>query len=435
MKYIFRLLTIAVLILVSLFTSCSDNTETPVPKPSIVSFSPGHGLVGATITITGTNFSTTSAENVVKFNGIAATVTNATSTQLTTTVPAGATTGKLTVSVTGNTIQSLTDFMIDLVVELQSIVSFSPTHGLVGTTVVITGTNFSTTSAENVVKFNGIAATVTNATSTQLTTTVPAGASTGKLSLTVSGNTIQSTTHFTVDLPAVVCLLTKFTSVGSEHPDDDLNTTYSTTFEYNDKGELIMFSDDSESSNFTYVDGLVTEVKTVEDDATTIDKWTYNVNKLVNHVESATTYDGGEFASTKDFVYDDAKKLISIKRMSVDATDYLMTFTYTGDNVTAYVAQDIDNDEEMENGTYTDYDTKKNPFKLLAKATGNQAFFLSEVTSAQLLSLNNAITVNMSLDQSNTSVYEYDANNNVTKQTITYAKGGKDIITFEYSCK
>ncbi|WP_343037782.1 DUF3500 domain-containing protein, partial [Pseudoxanthomonas gei] len=67
-----------------------------------------------------------------------------------------------------------------------------------GTSVVITGTNFSTTPASNTVTFNGVAATVSAATGTSLTVAVPAGATTGKLVVTVGSNTVASTSDFTV---------------------------------------------------------------------------------------------------------------------------------------------------------------------------------------------------------------------------------------------
>ena len=71
--------------------------------PTITSFSPSSGLVGTSVTITGTNFNTTPANNVVIFGATKATVTAATSTQLTVTVPTGATYAPITVlnTVTG----------------------------------------------------------------------------------------------------------------------------------------------------------------------------------------------------------------------------------------------------------------------------------------------------------------------------------------------
>ncbi|MBI4930887.1 MAG: T9SS type A sorting domain-containing protein [Bacteroidetes bacterium] len=58
----------------------------------------------------------------------------------------------------------------------QTITSFSPTSGPVGTTVTITGTGFNTTPASNIVFFGATMATVSAATAISLTVTVPSGA-------------------------------------------------------------------------------------------------------------------------------------------------------------------------------------------------------------------------------------------------------------------
>ena len=58
---------------------------------------------------------------------------------------------------------------------LLAIISFSPISGPVGTTVTINGTNFSTTPTNNIVYFGRVKATVTAATSTSLTVSVPPG--------------------------------------------------------------------------------------------------------------------------------------------------------------------------------------------------------------------------------------------------------------------
>jgi gliding motility-associated-like protein len=84
-----------------------------------------------------------------------------------------------------------------------SITSFNPSSGPIGTTVTITGVNFSSTPANNIVTFNGIAAVVTASTATSITTTVPAGATTGVISVTLSGATGISATAFTVTSPVL----------------------------------------------------------------------------------------------------------------------------------------------------------------------------------------------------------------------------------------
>ena len=79
-----------------------------------------------------------------------------------------------------------------------AILGFSPTQGAVGQTVTIQGQNFNTTPNSNTVEFNGTAATVTAATANSLTTTVPAGATTGPISVTVGSSTATSSSNFTV---------------------------------------------------------------------------------------------------------------------------------------------------------------------------------------------------------------------------------------------
>jgi hypothetical protein len=70
----------------------------------------------------------------------------------------------------------------------------APDSGAYNTSVTITGTNFSTTTSDDIVMFNGTAATVSAATATQLTVTVPKGAGTGAIKLTVATNTITGPT-------------------------------------------------------------------------------------------------------------------------------------------------------------------------------------------------------------------------------------------------
>ncbi|MFC4233244.1 beta strand repeat-containing protein [Parasediminibacterium paludis] len=68
----------------------------PAGPPTITSFAPILGKPGDVITITGTNFSTTPANNIVFFGATRAAVTAATTTSLTVTVPKGATYAPIT---------------------------------------------------------------------------------------------------------------------------------------------------------------------------------------------------------------------------------------------------------------------------------------------------------------------------------------------------
>jgi hypothetical protein len=173
-------------------TVSSPTNFTVLPTPIITEFSPTSGAVGATVIITGTDFS---ASPVVAFGGISATVSASTSTSITTTVPVGATSGPISITTSGVTITSATNFTV---LPAPTITGFSPGSGAVGATINISGTNFNTTPSQNVVRFNGTLATVTASTATSITAVVPAGATSGLLSLTVSGITISSATNFTV---------------------------------------------------------------------------------------------------------------------------------------------------------------------------------------------------------------------------------------------
>lgn len=76
-----------------------------------------------------------------------------------------------------------------------TVTSFSPTSGSVGTSVVVTGTGFT---GVTMVTFNGMTAVFTFDSDTQITATVPAGATTGPIVVTNSEGAGTSSTSFTV---------------------------------------------------------------------------------------------------------------------------------------------------------------------------------------------------------------------------------------------
>jgi uncharacterized repeat protein (TIGR03803 family) len=86
-----------------------------------------------------------------------------------------------------------TVFKLD--VGLGPFVKTVPPSGSVGTTVMILGTNL--TGATNV-KFNGAPATFTVVSSSEITTTVPAGASTGEVDVETPGGKLSSNIEFTI---------------------------------------------------------------------------------------------------------------------------------------------------------------------------------------------------------------------------------------------
>ena len=96
-----------------------------------------------------------------------------------------------------------------------TISSFTPTSGSAGTSVVITGTNFT---GANSVKFNGVAATTYTVNSaTQITVTVPAGATTGTISVTTPAGTGTSASNFTVtETASLIVTTTSDTSTSTD---------------------------------------------------------------------------------------------------------------------------------------------------------------------------------------------------------------------------
>ncbi len=194
---------LALPLLLSLLFSCKKDKEEAKPtasSPTITALNPTTGTVGTSVTITGANFSTSPASNTVKFNGTAATVTTATATQLTTSVPQGATSGAVTVTVNNQTATGSSFTVTAPTATAPTITSISPTSGPAGTSVTITGTNFSTTAANNTVTINDLAASVSSASATSLVVTVPQGATTGTVKVSVAGQTVTGPT-FTVTAP------------------------------------------------------------------------------------------------------------------------------------------------------------------------------------------------------------------------------------------
>jgi hypothetical protein len=181
---------------ITVTTPSGSATITPFTVTfSITSIAPTSGPHGTVVTINGAGFN---ASSVVKFNGLAASaVTLVSATRLRATVPAGATSGPVTVTNTTaptGTVQSPTNYTVTADVA-PSVTSFNPTSGAVGTPVTITGTNFSGASS---VKFGTVSATFKVVSDTQITTTVPTGAVTAPISVTNAIGTGTSPTSFTV---------------------------------------------------------------------------------------------------------------------------------------------------------------------------------------------------------------------------------------------
>ena len=111
---------------------------------------------------------------------------------ITATVPATATTNKVSVTTPAGTGTSVSSFTVVLPPTISSI---APVAGPVGTIVTVTGTNLSSVIAAS---FDGEPATITPVSATQLRITIPAGTHTAPIQLTNEAAPVTSATEFKV---------------------------------------------------------------------------------------------------------------------------------------------------------------------------------------------------------------------------------------------
>jgi flagellar hook assembly protein FlgD len=168
-------------------TASSTQSFTFIPTASITSFAPATAPAGASVLITGANFTDVSA---VRFGGVnAASFTVNSPTSIAAVLSTGAT-GSIEVVTTTNTATSAKVFTF---IPPASISSFIPSTGPTGTLVTIEGVNFINVSA---VRFGGVnAASFTVHSPTKITAVVGAGAS-GAIQVITAGNIASSVKRF-----------------------------------------------------------------------------------------------------------------------------------------------------------------------------------------------------------------------------------------------
>ncbi len=173
------------------------------PSPIVIgAFTPTSGTPGTAVSITGSGFSATPAANAVLFNGATASVTAATASALTVMVPTGAATGKIVVTVGGNSATSAQDFTVTAA-GAPTITAFAPAVGAAGTLVNVSGTNFNPIAGATTVKLNQSAVTLTSVTPAQLAFPVPPATGSGKLRIATSAGAAVSAVDFIVPAPGV----------------------------------------------------------------------------------------------------------------------------------------------------------------------------------------------------------------------------------------
>ncbi len=185
-------------------TASNGMLFTVILGPTISGLSSTAGPVGASVTITGTNFGGTQGTSAVTFNGTTATtIISWGATSIVATVPAGATTGNVVVTVSGipSPGASFTVYQAPV------ISSLSPAAGPMGTQVAIQGSNFGSTQGTSTVSFNGTSAgSIASWSDTQIIVVAPSTVTTGPISVVVNSVPSNNNVVFTAYNPVITSL-------------------------------------------------------------------------------------------------------------------------------------------------------------------------------------------------------------------------------------
>lgn len=210
------------------------------PAPAITRFVPTEGVAGTVVRIKGTSIGSSVG---VTFAGTAGTITSTSDTVVTARVPFGASTGRVALRTVTATATSTTDFRI---LNPPAFTSFSPAGGPIGTVVTLRGRYLTGLQS---ITFNGTAATSFSLISDTLATVVvPAGATSGAISLatnlgTATGPGTFLVGNFTFEIMRAGSLTTCSTMLldpgGSGDYTNNLNVTM--TLRPSTPGSLISF--------------------------------------------------------------------------------------------------------------------------------------------------------------------------------------------------
>src|SRR4029077_19201293 len=182
---------------------CGSTSLTVVPAdPDIASLAPVSGPVGSTVSIVGSGFGSIQGSNAVSVDGVAASVTIWSPASIAFMVPSGATTGNVAVTV-GSVASNIAQFTV---LPTPIISSVSPSSGDVGATVQVSGSNFGDAQGTSTATLNGTPIPISMWSATSVAGTVPTGATTGNLVVSVSGVASNSVSFTITSVPAIFSL-------------------------------------------------------------------------------------------------------------------------------------------------------------------------------------------------------------------------------------
>ena len=159
-------------------------------EPAIDSVTPG-SAEETVVTITGENFGPSigavQGTSGVSFNGVWATASSWSDTEIRVAVPPGAATGEVVVTVSGQASDGVEFTVTGTGGSGPAIGTVSPALGPEGTVVTVRGARFGSTAEMGRVSFNGVWASVSSWSDEEIRVAVPADGMTGSVVVTVNG--------------------------------------------------------------------------------------------------------------------------------------------------------------------------------------------------------------------------------------------------------
>jgi hypothetical protein len=157
--------------------------DAPSFLPSVTGFTPAFGSAGTVVTVTGSNFTCTSA---VTFNGIEANFHEKCDRQITATVPVGATSGPITVTTRGGSAASMAVFTVNQLTK-PKLSGLNPACAKRCAIITLSGNGFGSTRGKSSVNFDGMPCMTYEAwNDTWIVCRVPAKAGYGPVLVTVT---------------------------------------------------------------------------------------------------------------------------------------------------------------------------------------------------------------------------------------------------------
>lgn len=159
-----------------------QGTPPPPPTPNIISVSPNPASGGTQVTITGSGFGPTQGSGTILLGTTYGVVNSWNDTQIIATVPAISQSGVVQVRQSGQSSN-----LVPLSVTTTTILSVSPSNGMPGTQVTVTGSDFGATQSGGQVWLGTVPAIVQSWSATQIVATVALGAASGSAQVLQNG--------------------------------------------------------------------------------------------------------------------------------------------------------------------------------------------------------------------------------------------------------